>query len=405
MRHQDQLRDVRPLPARDIRPAMLAAIRDMEGEITARAAEIEEARRIPSDLVSKLKSIGIFRMFVPQSHGGLELSLLAGLEIIAALSRLDGSLGWTAMIGGASGIFAPSLPRETYDRIYQNGPDVTMGGSAQPAGTAEPTTGGWRVNGRWPFASGCQHAEWLMGFGIVTENGKPVVGSNKQPLVRGFALPARDWEIEDTWQAVGLKGTGSHHIALRDAVVPEANFFDLETGTPCVAGPLYPAVRQLLPLFHGAFAVGMAEGALDELVTLAKTGRKQLRAATPMQDSETFQLELGRVAADLKAAQAYLQLQVAEHWDHALAGTLKDEALVTQGIQASIWITTTCVRVADSCFTLAGSSAVYETSPLQRRLRDLHTAAQHAAAQQIQYAGAGKLVLARSAQDAGRARR
>src|SRR5215813_11778982 len=144
MRHQDQLRDVRPLSTRNASLAVLAAIRDMAGEITARAADIEEARRIPSDLVNKLKSIGIFRMFVPQSHGGLELSLPAGLEIITALSRLDGSLGWTAMIGGASGIFAPSLPRETYDRIYQNGPDVTMAGSAVPAGTAEPTTDGWR---------------------------------------------------------------------------------------------------------------------------------------------------------------------------------------------------------------------------------------------------------------------
>jgi alkylation response protein AidB-like acyl-CoA dehydrogenase len=140
---------------------------------------------------------------------------------------------------------------------------------------------------------------------------------------------------------------------------------------------------------------------LEELVALANTGRQQLRAATPMRDSEAFQLELGRVAADVRAAYAYHQLQVADHWDRALAGTLKDEAVLTQGTQAATWVTATCVRVVDSCFALAGSSAVFETSPLQRRLRDLHAAAQHAAVHQRHYVGVGKLLLSRSVEHAG----
>ena len=394
MRSPDQLRDTSS--SRDSDQAALAAIEDMANEIPARAAEIEEARRIPLDLVNKLKSIGIFRMYVPRSRGGLELSLPAGLEIITALSRLDGSLGWTALIGSNTAIVAPLLPRETYERIYQNGPDAIMAGSAQPTGTAEPTSGGWRVSGRWPFASGCQHADWLIGFCRMPETGKPAAGSGEQPMVRGFALPAGEWDIKDTWHAVGLRGTGSHHIELKDVVVPEDNFFDLETGVPCVPGPLYEAARQVLPLSHGAFSIGVAEGALDELVALAKTGRQQFQAATPMRDSETFQYELGRVAADLKAAKAYHQAQLAEHWHHALAGTLKSEALLAQGTQAAIWVATTCVRVADACFALAGGNAVYETSPLQRRLRDLHAGAQHAAAQQRHYVGVGKLLLKRA---------
>jgi alkylation response protein AidB-like acyl-CoA dehydrogenase len=144
---------------------------------------------------------------------------------------------------------------------------------------------------------------------------------------------------------------------------------------------------------HSAICVGIAEGALDELVELANTGRQQLRSAVPMQDSETFQGELGRIAAEIRAARAFLHVQGTSHWSHALAGTLKDEALFTQGTQAAIWIATTCVRCADACFALGGSSALYETSPLQRRLRDLHVAAQHAAAQQRHYASAGKLLL------------
>jgi indole-3-acetate monooxygenase len=92
---------------------LLADIRKLEPHITSRAAEIEVGRRIPLDLVEALKSIGVVRMFVPQSHGGLELDLPAALEVIGELGRIDGSVGWTAMIGAGSAIFVPYLPRQT----------------------------------------------------------------------------------------------------------------------------------------------------------------------------------------------------------------------------------------------------------------------------------------------------
>jgi indole-3-acetate monooxygenase len=383
--------DARSLP--NAAKRMLAGIRELAPDIAARSQEIENARRIPPDLVEALRSTGIFRMFVPQSHGGFELDLPTGLELIAALGRIDGSVGWTTMIGSAGSTFAPSLPLETYERIYRNGPDVIFAGSTSPAGTAEATTGGWRVSGRWAFASGCQHADWMVGFCVMTKGGKPLSGEGGRPLIRGVCLPERDWQVEDTWRVAGLKGTGSHHITLSDIVVPAEYFFDLEGGLQCVPGPLYQAVPQLLPLFHGAIDVGMAEGALDDLLALANSGLPQLRAAVPLRHSETFQFELGRVAAELRAARAFLQIQGTSHWRHALAGTLRSEALLTQGTQAGIWVATTCVRVADACFALAGGSAVYESSPLQRRLRDLHTAAQHATVQQGHYAAAGKLHL------------
>ena len=108
-----------------------------------------------------------------------------------------------------------------------------------------------------------------------------------------------------------------------------------------------------------------------------------------MRDSETFQAELGRIEAELRAARAFLQVQAASHWRQALAGTLKDEALLTQGTQTAIWLATTCVRATDACFALGGASALYESAPLQRRLRDSHAAAQHASAQQTNYIDAG----------------
>jgi alkylation response protein AidB-like acyl-CoA dehydrogenase len=180
---------------------------------------------------------------------------------------------------------------------------------------------------------------------------------------------------------------------LKNRLVGAANVFDFMHGAPCVPDRLSQALLQVLPLPHGAVCVGMAEGALDDLVTLARTGWQQLRAAAPMRDSEIFQYELGRIATDVQAAKAFLEVRAASHWRHALAGTLKDDARLVEASQTSVWLAATCVRVADACFALGGSGALYDSSPLQRRLRDLHTAAQHFQAQQRHYVGAGRLIL------------
>src|SRR3981081_1241561 len=267
---------------------------------------------------------------------------------------------------------------------------MIIAASAQPAGMAEAVPGGWQINGRWPFMSGCQHADRILGFCIVTDKKKPIpgpAGTEGPPMLRGLMLPARDWQIE------GVQGTGRHHVPLRDPFAQEAISFDPMSGGRCQPGPLYQAVLQLIPLFHCAFAVGIAEGALDARVERANTGRQQQRAAVPMRASEIFQYELGRIEAELRAARAFCQAQAGYHWCHALAGTLNNDALLAQGTQTAIWVTATCVRVVDACFAAGGGSALYESSPLQRRMRDLHVAAQHVGVQQRHYVNSGKLLL------------
>jgi alkylation response protein AidB-like acyl-CoA dehydrogenase len=347
--------------------------------------------------VETLKEIGVFRALTPKSHGGLELDLLPAFDIMTALSRIDGSVGWCATISLGLPVIMSLLPRETYDQIYEHGPDVTAAGSIQPAGVAEAVEGGWRVRGRWPFASGCEHADWIMGNCVMTRNGQPLPGPVEGvPMTRLVALPAHHWHIEDTWHATGLKGSGSHHVVLRDAVIPDANFVDLGGGASCLPGPLYAAPMHFIPLMHGPIAVGIAEGALSDIVDMAASGRQQLRAARPMGDTELFQAELGLAQAEFRAAKAYLETQTASHWGHARAGTLRNDGLMIEGTQAAIWVTKTCLGVAERCFTLGGGSAVYDSSPLQRRLRDLQAAAQHAAVQHRHYVDAGRLLLSRA---------
>jgi indole-3-acetate monooxygenase len=385
-------------PMTDVHNRILADIQTLAPEIAKRSVEIEAGRRVPLDLMERLRSIGIFRALVPRSHGGLELDMPYALAIMEALCRIDGSVGWNSMVGIGSAAFAPLAARELYEQIYATGPDIFFAGSVLPAGTAEAMDGAWRVSGRWPFASGCQEADWIFGLCVMSKDGKPLpgpMGENGPPTMRGFLLPASEWQIEDTWYVMGLKGTGSHHISVKDKVIPADKFFDFG-GVPCLPGPLYQAPSPLVTLMHFPWAIGIAAGALDELVQLANTGRQQQRTTAPMRDPETLHYEIGRIEADLRAVRAFADAQIESHWRHALAGTLKDDALQAQGAQAATWITSACVRIADECFRLGGGSAVYETSPLQRRMRDLHAAAQHAAVHQRNFGNSGKLLLANS---------
>jgi alkylation response protein AidB-like acyl-CoA dehydrogenase len=374
--------------------AMLSDVRALADQLQPRAAEFEAARRMPLDVVEQLREIGVFRMYAPRSHGGLELAFPVTLEILMALASIDGSLGWVAMIGAGSVPFLCKLPRETYDGLYDRfGRDLIVAGSAVPAGRAEQVEGGYRVSGRWPFASGCQHAEVIFSGVVITKNGAPVPGrAPGLPMVRHIVAPAEEWTIEDTWRVAGLKGTGSHHISLKDKFIPHAQILDFG-GPSCLEGPLYLAPLQLVPLMHGAPAIGIAEGGIDDLAALAGTGKTQFAMATSMRDSPLFQAELGRIEADVRAARALQGAKTQEVWSRLLVGDLGPPTERVNASQVAAWVTTTCVKAGDALYALGGGSALYDDSPLQRRLRDLHAAAQHAAVQPRHYLAAGAVRL------------
>ena len=208
---------------------------------------------------------------------------------------------------------------------------------------------------------------------------------------------AERWEIRDTWHTVGLKGTGSHHVALTDVFVPDENFFEFPFGVSFAPDPIFGKFPEVLLLAHAAVVVGMAEGAILDLVELAGAGVKQLFMSTPLVETERFKEGLARLDAELMAARALLEAQIARVWQNPERSTAKDMARVAEQLQAVVWITSACVHVAEGCFELAGSRAVYESLSLQRRVRDLRVAAQHAAVHPRQYVTAGAAVLARLA--------
>ncbi|MFY0537650.1 acyl-CoA dehydrogenase family protein [Nannocystis pusilla] len=152
-------------------------MRELGPTIAGRAGEIDGARRVPTDLQAQLKAAGLLRMFVPRSHGGAELELRAGQEILEALARIDGSTAWTVMIGAESPQVLALLPRDRFDAIYAAGPDVVLAGGSSVQGEAHVVEGGYRVTGKWAFASGCEHCDWMIGNCVVMQDGQPRAGA------------------------------------------------------------------------------------------------------------------------------------------------------------------------------------------------------------------------------------
>ena len=358
--------------------------------------DIEQGRRLPAELVSALKAARIYGMLVPRRYGGLELDAPSASRAVAALARLDGSVGWNAMIGHLAALMPFLASPALCEQIFRDRKDHIIAGSGQPVGTAERVPGGWRVTGAWPFASGCQNAEWIVGTCVMMEGGSPIDASDGPgPMIRTCLMPAEHWEIRDTWHTFGLKGTGSHHVALTDVFVPDENFFEFPFGTSFAPDPIFGKFAEIVVLAHAALAVGIAEGAIIDLVELARTGVKQLFMTTPLAETERFKEGLARLDAELKAVRALHEAQITSVWQNPERSAVKNRARVAEQLQAAIWITAACVRVAEGCFELAGSGVVYESSSLQRRVRDLRVAAQHAAVHPRHYVTAGAAMFAR----------
>jgi alkylation response protein AidB-like acyl-CoA dehydrogenase len=375
---------------------VLSRITALAPMVARHARDLEQGRRLPAELVSALKSARIYGMLVPRRYGGLELDAPSAFRAVSALAKLDGSVGWNAMIGHVGSLMPFFVSPTLCEQIFQDGEDHVIAGSGQPVGKAERVPGGWRVTGAWPFVSGCQNAEWIAGTCVMMEGGSPIDASEgPSPMTRTCLMPAEHWEIRDTWHTFGLKGTGSHHVALTDVFVPDSNFLEFPFGTSFAPDPVFGKFAEIVVLSHGAHAVGVAEGAILDLIELAGTGVKQMFMTTPLVENERFKEGVARLDADLMAARALLEAQIARVWHNPERSAAKDIARVAEQLQAAVWITSACVRVAEGCFELAGSRAVYESSSLQRRVRDLLVAAQHVAVHPRHYAAAGAAVLAR----------
>src|SRR6516162_826647 len=253
--------------AADDPPVLHAAIALAE-QIRAASDEIERGRRIPPSTAQAMKDAGVFGMAMPRVWGGPELDPLTQFRVIEALAMADGSVGWCAMIGCDGGYVTAFLDQDVACTMY---PDVLVatGAAATTTGQAVRVPGGYRVSGRFPFVSGCQHCEWVWLGCTVVENGDPCVDSNGVPETRQCLLRLSQCEILDTWHTTGLRGTGSNDIVVCDEFVEEEHSFSFQDPELIKRdGPLY-SFPFLFIAKGAAPALGIARHALDTLIESA----------------------------------------------------------------------------------------------------------------------------------------
>ena len=360
--------------------------------IAARADEIEQARQLPADLATQLVDTGVFKLCVPRELAGGEAPPPVLLEAIEAAARADGSVGWNIMIGATSGTTAAWLAPDAARSIHGASHAVT-GGIFAPRGKAVREGEGWRVSGTWQWASGNAQAQWMKAGCIAWEDGKPRMLRDGVPEVLTVYLPRDRLRFADNWHVSGLCGTGSCDMSVEDVLVPADHALSLVRDRPRIDTPLYRfPVFGLLATGCAAVALGIARGAIDDLVALAGAKVPTL-ARRPLAERTGTQSEIARAEAGVRGARAFLMEAIDAAWSDAEQARPIDPEKRMALRLAATHATEASARAVDACYTLAGGSSVYRTSPLQRRFRDIHVITQHMMVAPPSYEVAGRVVL------------
>lgn len=377
----------------EIDATLVARARTAAAAIAPLSARIEAERRLPAEAVRALVDARVFKLLVPRAYGGAEASVATVLAVIEEIARCDGSAGWCAMIGATSGLMCAFLDEQMAREVYGGSDAITCGVFA-PMGRAVRVDGGYRVSGRWPFASGCEHSAWRMGGALVVGDTPDVLPSGA-PNVRSMLFRADETRVLDTWDTSGLRGTGSHDLEVTDVVVPTARSFSLITDRPKHA---HAASLYALPFFGvlaagvSAVALGIARGAIDAIVDLANA-KTPMGAKRSIANREMVQLHVAEAEGKVRSARAFLREAVDEAIGEATergAATTRARALVRIAASHAAMEAASAVDLA---YSAGGATSIYTKSPLQRCFRDVHVATQHAMVSASSATLAGRVLL------------
>jgi alkylation response protein AidB-like acyl-CoA dehydrogenase len=379
-------------------PILHAAIA-LHSKIQASGEAIEQARRIPTPIVEALKDAGVFSMAMPLAWGGPELDPLSQFRVIEALSMADGSVGWCAMINCDGGYVTAFLDQGVARTMY---PDLQVGtaAAATPTGQAQLEPGGYRISGRFPFASGCQHSEWVWLGCVVMAAGAPLVDSNGVPETRQCLVKLSQCEILDTWYTTGLRGTGSNDLLVKDVLVEAEHTFSFQDKDLIKRpGPLY-AFPFMFAAKSSAVGLGIARRAIEVLVETAtnKAARRytlgdHIEPPKLMREDVFVQEAVGRAETMLTAARAHLFEVMGDLWATLVDGKEPTHTQVARFTTHHTYVIGACVDVVQLVFKAAGGTAVYQKGPLDRCLRDVLTMNQHVVGTLRTYEMAGRLLL------------
>jgi alkylation response protein AidB-like acyl-CoA dehydrogenase len=358
------------------------------------APETERARALPPALVQELREAGLLRACAPSSLGAPQAAPALVLSCAEAIARGDASAGWCVSIAVTSSLLSAYLPADGAAEVFGDR-DAVAAGVWAPTAVAAPVDGGVRVSGRWSFCSGIAHSVWLFA-GCVLDDGRAGDGP---PTLRVVALPTSELQVLDTWHTSGLRGTGSHDSVAETLFVPERRLLALLGAAPRLDEPLYRfPIFAFFALSIAAAALGNARGAIDELIELAaaKTG---LGSSRVLAERPATQASVGAAEASLRAARALFYEAIDQAWTAAqepAAARDPDSASVQLRLGLRLAAThavRTSAEVARSMYDLGGGTAIYDSSPLQRRFRDAHAATAHFQVNAATWELAGRILL------------
>jgi indole-3-acetate monooxygenase len=363
----------------------------VEGSALAKthAQTTESQRSLAPEVLAKLRDSGLLRTGVAREIGGPQASPATSLTTAETVARGDASAGWCVSIAVTSSLLGAYLPRKGAEEVFGD-PRTVAAGVWAPRGKGRLVDGGVIVSGQWPFCSGIPHADWLFAGFVLETEGAP-------PVLRVAAMPKAELEILDTWHTGGLRGTGSHDAVAKEVFVPDHRVMSVVDGPPENAEPLYR-----FPLF-GYFALsiavaamGNARGAIDDLLDLA-SGRTPLGSSRTLAERARTHEVVAQSEAALRAARLFLFQSIEDAWQ-AAQETEPVSLDLRMGLRlAATHAARTAAEVTTAMYDLGGGAAIYETSPLQRRFRDAHTATAHFQVNLASFELTGRLLLGQSA--------
>ena len=357
--------------------------------IRSSAPETDALRELPRPLFEAMADAGLFRLALPRTLGGFEMDLPSYIQVIEELGRADASTAWVTNQVSIFATYAARMETAAARAIWIDTPRSVVANTPQANAQAIVVPGGYRVTGRQGFSTGSRHASWLAAHATVTEQGRPRLDDG-QPEMRYCFVPRAEAQILDTWQVRGMRGTGTNHFAVDDVFVPEDRTVKSVTAPLVEQGPLYRLPRTLVfASGDAAVALGTARSCLAAFMELATTKTPRAMDAL-LRDQPMIQSEVGRAEARLRASRAFLREAVREIWDAVVANgavTLEQRAVLrlatTDGIR-------TAVSIVDMVYNMAGATAAYESSPIQRHFQDVHVMSQHLQARLAHYELVGR---------------
>jgi alkylation response protein AidB-like acyl-CoA dehydrogenase len=362
----------------------IANARALAPVIAAAAPRIEAGRELPPDLVDALHEARLFRMLVPRSLGGEEVSPVVFMRTIEEIAKADASTAWCIAQTSVCSTIAKSMKPEIAAEIFKKNPRGVLAWGPTNNAKAVAETGGFRVTGTWPFASGSRHATWLAAHCLIYEpDGQQRRDADGNPVQKTLVVPRERATIKDVWHVIGLKGTGSDTYVLTDVFVPEdyaIGYHALNPAERRERGPLYAfTIYQLFGSSFPAVALGIARTLLDDFCALAQT-KKAMGQTSPLRDNAVVQSQVGVAQSQLAAARVFFFATWEEVWQAAQSGTLSVDQRVRLRM-ASIHASQQARQVVETAYLAAGTVAVLESNPFERRFRDMHAVSQQAQSQ------------------------